>query len=136
MSSNSLSRYGLGLLAGRGAGAGLLGWMGWIHLHLWSAGYMHLHVIGPLFLVNFILAVACALGELAVPVRWLAPASAAACVLVAGTLVSLAVSINAGLSGFRDYLNGPFVWLSIWVEGAALVVVALTGVRAALAARR
>ena len=45
------------LLVGRVAGAGLLIWMGWIHLHLWSAGYKHLPSIGTLFLLNFIGAV-------------------------------------------------------------------------------
>lgn len=110
--------------------------MAWIHLHLWSAGYRHLHVIGPLFLVNFILGVGAALAEITVPDRWLALASAAACTLVAGTLALLAVSINAGLFGFHDYLNAPFVRLSIWVEGPALAVLAVTGARGALASRR
>lgn len=28
------------LVAGRILGAGLVGWMAWIHLHLWSGGYL------------------------------------------------------------------------------------------------
>jgi hypothetical protein len=107
--------------------------MGWIHLHLWSAGYMHLHLIGPLFLSNFILAVSTALALLAVPVRWLPVPSAAGCLLAGGTLALLAVSINVGLFGFQDYLDAPFVATSIWVEAAAVVVLAATAGRAAVA---
>jgi hypothetical protein len=107
--------------------------MGWIHLHLWSAGYMHLHVIGPLFLINFILAVAIALAQLGVPLRWLPMTSAAGCLLGAGTLALLAVSINIGLFGFQDYLDAPFVAMSIWVEAAAVVVLGATAGRAVVA---
>jgi hypothetical protein len=97
---------------------------------------MHLHVIGPLFLIDFILAVSMGLAELAVPGRWLAAVSAAGCLLAGGTLVLLALSINFGLFGFQDYLNGPFVAMSIWVEGAAVLVLGATAGRAAVALSR
>ena len=51
------------LLVGRVAGAGLLVWMGWIHLHLWNQGYKHLPSIGDLFLLNFIASVLLAVGR-------------------------------------------------------------------------
>ena len=107
--------------------------MGWIHLHLWSAGYRHLHVIGPLFLINFVLAVSIGFAEIAVPVRWLPAPSIAGCLLAGGTLALLAICINIGLFGFQDYLNAPFVTMSIWVEGAAVLVLGATAGRAALA---
>ena len=97
------------LLVGRVAGAGLLVWMGWIHLHLWSAGYKHLPSIGHLFLLNFIAAVVLAVGVLAVPRRYLALAAGAGALMAAGTLVSLVISINVGLLGFKDSFNAPFV---------------------------
>jgi hypothetical protein len=117
-------------MAGRVVGAGLLGWMAWIHLHLWSAGYRHLHVIGPWFLVNFVLGAAIGLAEVAAPDRWLVITSVAGCVLAGGTLALLAVSINIGLFGFHDFLNAPFVRLSLWAEGLAVLVLAATAVRA------
>jgi hypothetical protein len=119
------------LLVGRVIGAGLLAWMGWIHLHLWSEGYKHLPSIGPLFLLNFIAAVLLAVSVLAVPRRFLTLAAGAGALMAAGTLVSLAISINVGLLGFTDSYNAPFAHLSAWVEAAAAVVLAFTAVRSA-----
>jgi hypothetical protein len=120
------------LVVGRLVGAGLLAWMGWIHLHLWSDGYKHLHVVGPLFLLNFIAAVGAALAVLAAPVRWLGLSAAAGGLVAVGTLGGLAISINVGLFGFKDYLAGNFVHLSIWVESAAAVVLTAVALRATL----
>jgi hypothetical protein len=125
----------LDLIAGRLIGAGLLVWMAWIHWHLWSTGYKHLHVVGPLFLVNAVGGVLVALAVLAVPARWLSLTAAAGALMAGGTLVGLAISINSGLFGFTDYLNAPFARLSVWVESAAIVVLAAVAVRAALVGR-
>ncbi len=119
-------RTQLELLVGRLAGAGLLVWMGWIHLHLWSGGYRHLPSIGYLFLANFIASVLLALGVLVVPRHYLALVAGAGALMAAGTLVSLTISINIGLLGFTDSFNAPFVHLSIWVEAAAVVVLGAT----------
>jgi hypothetical protein len=124
------------LIVGRLAGAGLLVWMAWIHWHLWSTGYKHLHIVGPLFLVNAVGGVLMALAVLAVPWRWLSPTAAAGALMAGGTLVGLAISINVGLFGFKDYLNAPFARLSVWVESAAIVVLVAVAVRAALVGRR
>jgi hypothetical protein len=119
------------LLVGRVAGAGLLVWMGWIHLHLWSAGYKHLPSIGTLFLLNFIGAVVLAVAVLAAPRRYLAVAAGAGALMVAGTLVSLIISINVGLLGFTDSFAAPFAHQSLWVEIAALIVLVATAARSA-----
>lgn len=119
------------LLVGRAAGAGLLVWMGWIHLHLWSEAYKHLPSIGTLFLLNFIGGVVLAVGVLAVPRRYLTLAAAAGALMAAATLVCLAISINVGLFGFKDLYNAPFVHLSIVVEAAAVVVLGFTAIRSA-----
>ena len=124
------------LIVGRLAGAGLLVWMAWIHWHLWGTGYEHLHIVGPLFLVNAVGGVLMALAVLAVPWRWLSPTAAAGALMAGGTLVGLAISINVGLFGFKDYLNAPFARLSVWVESAAIVVLVAVAVRAALVGRR
>jgi hypothetical protein len=117
------------LVAGRLVGAGLLVWMGWIHLHLWNEGYKHLPSIGTLFLLNFIFSVVLAVAVILVPVRYLAVVAGAAALMVAGTLVSLVISINIGLFGFQDSYAAPFAHLSLWVEVAALVVLMATAVR-------
>jgi hypothetical protein len=126
----------LDLVIGRLVGAGLLLWMAWIHWHLWSTGYKHLHVVGPLFLVNAIGGVLMALAVLAVPSRWLSLTAAAGALMAGGTLVGLAISINVGLFGFKDFLNAPFARLSVWVESAAIAVLAVVALRAAIVGRR
>jgi hypothetical protein len=119
------------LLVGRVAGAGLLAWMGWIRLHLWNEGYRHLPSIGNLFLLNFIASVLLAVGVLVTPRRYLTVAAGAGALMAAGTLVSLAISINVGLLGFTDSYNAPFAHLSVGVEAAAAGVLAFTAVRSA-----
>ncbi len=119
------------LIIGRAAGAGLLVWMGWIHLHLWNHGYKHIPSIGDLFLFNFIAAVVLAVAVPVVPARYLTLAAGAGALMAAGTLVSLTISINVGLLGFKDSFGAPFVHLSLWVEAAATVVLAATALRSA-----
>lgn len=112
------------LAVGRIAGAGLLAWMGWIHLHLWQQGYKYLPSIGNLFLANFVGAVAVAVAVVFAARCYLALATLAGALAAAATLGSLIISINVGLFGFQDSSNAAFVHLSIWVEGAALAVLA------------
>lgn len=115
------------LWAGRTLGAGLLVWMGWIHLHLWSEGYRHVHTIGLLFMANFVAAIATAIALLAVSSRHLvAVAAASGAVLAVGTLGGLALSVNVGLFGFTDSWNAPFAHLSLGVEVAAAAVLIVT----------
>jgi len=125
----------LDLIIGRLVGAGLLVWMAWIHWHLWSSGYKHLPTVGNLFLLNAIGGVVMALAVVAVPSRWLSLTAGSGALMAAGTLVGLAISINVGLFGFQDYLGAPFAHLSVWVESAAIVVLAAVSVRSALAGR-
>src|SRR6266566_1444331 len=68
-------------LAGRLVGAGLLGTMAGIHLHLYTAGYRGIASIGPLFMLNAVLGVLAALAVLAIPRRWLGWASLAGALL-------------------------------------------------------
>lgn len=113
--------------AGRVVGAGLLVWMGWIHLHLWSEGYKHIATIGPLFMANFVVAIIVAIAVLLVPSRFLLAAVAlAGAGLALGTLGGLLVSVNFGLFGFTDSWNAPFAHLSLAVEIAASVVMLAT----------
>ena len=99
-----------------------------IHLHLWSSGYRHIHIIGPLFLVQVVLGFALAVAVVALG----APAaSAAGAGFAGGTVVGLLVSVHVGLFGFKDSLSAPYATMSLDVEIAALAVLILaTGVGA------
>jgi predicted anti-sigma-YlaC factor YlaD len=97
---------------------GLLSWDGWAHLHLWQDGYRHIPVIGPLFLVGAVNALAVAAGLLLRPSRLLGLAGAG---VEIGILAGLAVSVNFGLFGFKESLSAPFAVESILVETAAVL---------------
>jgi hypothetical protein len=114
-------------LAGRAVTAGLLIWIAVIHLHLWSSGYRHIHVIGLLFLANFIGAVVLALAVLAAPRRLLALAEVGAAALAAGTLAGLIVSVEVGLFGFKDSFSAPYAKESLVVEAVTIVAALAVG---------
>jgi hypothetical protein len=124
------------IVAGRITGAGLLAWMAWIHLHLWIDGYRHLHVVGDLFLANFVIGVGAALAVASAPRRMLPIAASAGAVLALGTLGALAISLNIGLFGFKDSLEAPFVYSSIWAESSGAVALVALAVRSGVWAYR
>jgi hypothetical protein len=95
------------------AGAGLLVWTGWIHLHLWLEGYRQLPTNGPLFLAAALGAflLAAALIVLPRPVIGLLGAG-----FLMATVGALIVSINFGLFGFRESAGASFVMLSLVIE--------------------
>jgi hypothetical protein len=100
--------------------AALLGWIGYIHLHLWLEGYRHIPVNGPLFLLDAITAFALA----AVLLAWPRPvAGLAAAGFTASTLGALLISLSVGLFGFRESIRASDVAASIVVE--AITVLAL-----------
>jgi hypothetical protein len=101
------------LLLLRLVSVGLLSGVGWVHLHLWQAGYRQIPTIGPLFL-------AAAVGTLTLAVAMLARPSRFVGLLgfgtVMGILAGLIVSINVGLFGFTESLSAPFAVESIVLE--------------------
>jgi hypothetical protein len=100
---------------------GLLSAVGWVHLHLWQAGYRHIPTIGTLFLVAAVSALAVAAGMLVRPTRLIGLSGIA---LVMSILAGLIVSINIGLFGFTESLSAPFAVESIVLELAAAVTLA------------
>jgi hypothetical protein len=98
--------------------AGLLIWVGAIHLHLWTEGYRDIPTVGPLFLADavggFVLA--------AVLLVWPRPLAG---LLGAGFMIStlggLIVSLNFGLFGFRESLGASFVIETIVLESVGAV---------------
>jgi hypothetical protein len=95
---------------------GLLGALGWVHLHLWQQGYRHIPTIGPLFLAA---AVSAALVGFCLLVRASRLVGLAGVGLSLGILAGLIVSVNVGLFGFKESLSAPFAVESILLEVAA-----------------
>ena len=94
-----------------------------IHLHLWLAGYRHIHNIGPLFLLQtvsgFVLAaILAALRMLALMV--------CGALFLAASIVALALSATVGFLGLHDDLSVPWATPSLIVEivGLGLLIAA------------
>ena len=114
------------LLLLRLASVGLLIAVGWVHLHLWQAGYRQISTIGPLFLVAGVGTPILAVAMLARPSRFVGLVGLGT---VMGILGGLIVSINVGLFGFTESLSSPFAVESIVLE--LVTAVTLTGWAAA-----
>jgi hypothetical protein len=99
----------------------LLSALGWVHLHLWQAGYRLIPSIGPLFLVAAVGTVTVAVAMLVWPSRFVALLGFGT---VMGILAGLIVSINVGLFGFTESSSAPFAVESIVLEMAAAITLA------------
>ena len=108
----------------RGIGAALLAVMGWIHLHLWLEGYRGMDWIGPAFVLNAVAGFGLALVLLVAPRPLLPWVAALGALTAAGTLAGLLVSTTVGLFGFVESTAASLWWESLWVEVAAIVVLA------------
>jgi hypothetical protein len=91
----------------------LLGWIGYIHLHLWLEGYRQIPTNGPLFLLDAVAGFVLAAGLLA----WSAPlAGLLAAGYTAATLGALLISLTVGLFGFRESISASYVAQSLTIE--------------------
>jgi hypothetical protein len=103
------------------AGAGLLGWIGYVHWYLWHLGYKDIPTDGPFFLVDAIAAVLLAVLLLAWP-RALAGLASAG--FVASTIVALVISLSVGLFGFRESISAAYVVESLVLESVGVLILA------------
>lgn len=110
------------VLAGRVVGAGLLIAAGAIHLYLYRLGYRAVPTIGPLFLLNTVVAEVAAVVTLAVPRRWLGWVSLGGAAFQAGTLGALLLSLTVGLFGFTETVQAPLIVPTIIVEATGALV--------------
>jgi hypothetical protein len=106
------------------AGAALLLGNAWIHEHLYGIGYSTVHVVGPLFRIDSVVATVVALAVLFAPGVWFALACLAGALLQLGTLAGLAASLTVGVFGFTETLDAPLLPQSVVVElvGAAVLL--------------
>lgn len=98
---------------------------GVVHLHLWAEanGYRQIPTIGPLFLMQGIVAIL--LGLAAAVTRWLVVVVATAGLLIS-TAAGLLLSIEVGLFGFKDSWVVPYARSSFVGEiaGGVLLLIA------------
>ncbi|MFL6149159.1 MAG: hypothetical protein ACJ72I_16995 [Pseudonocardiaceae bacterium] len=105
---------------------GLTGAMGWIHLQLWLGGYREVPVVGMLFLLNGIGAIALATALLVAPARLLSIAAMLAALFTAGTLAGLILSLTVGLFGVHESLQTPLVPATLIIESTGVLVLVVT----------
>ena len=103
--------------------AALLIASGAIHLHLWDIAYRHVKTLDVLFLVQVALCLLAAL-ILLVTRHLLVVLGAAA--LMAGTIVGFLLARSIGIFGFRLTFSSGLAYTVLVVEGAAVVMLALT----------
>jgi hypothetical protein len=114
-------------------GAALLLAIAGIHLYLWQQGYRDIEVIGPSFLLQAVIGVGGALLVLVAPRRLLWVAAVLGALFALGSLGALILATTVGLFGFVESTKADLWWETLWVEIAAIVVLAALTV---LAARR
>jgi hypothetical protein len=111
-----------GAVGGIVIGAAMIAASALIHLHLWIAGYKHIHLIGPAFLFQAISGLA--LAVLLVAFRRLALV-VAGLLFCAGSVLALLLSATVGFLGLHDGLGVPWAGWSLATELAGFLV--LTG---------
>ena len=90
----------------------------YVHLKEWVDGFRHVHVIGPLFLVNVVAGVVIAV--LLVTWRhWIAPFLAFG--FGASTLGGFVIAAEWGLFGDHEKWQGPYVWTAAASEAVAIL---------------
>jgi hypothetical protein len=91
----------------------------YVHLYEWLNGFRHVHVIGPLFIVNIIAGVAIAV-LLFTWKHWLAPFLALG--FGASTLGGFALATTSGgLFGDHEKWQGSYVWIAAISEAVAIL---------------
>jgi hypothetical protein len=98
--------------------AGMLTWIGYIHLHLWQEGYRQIPTNGPLFLLDALAAFVLAAALLAWP-RPLAGLLATG--FTAGTIGALLISLSVGLFGFKESISASYVVESLVIESVTVL---------------
>ena len=91
----------------------------YVHLREWLDGMRHVHVIGPLFVVNIVAGVVIAVLLLTWK-HWLAPFLAVG--FGASTLGGFAIATtSAGLFGDHEKWQGNYIWIAAAAEVVAII---------------
>jgi hypothetical protein len=103
--------------------AALLITSGAIHLHLWDIAYRHVATLGPLFLVQGIVAILMGLAILVTRNILLVAAGAALCI---GTIGGFILADTVGIFGFKLPYITTEAWTVLVVEIVAIIALAVT----------
>lgn len=114
----------LALLLGIVFGAVMVATSAVIHLHLWTIGYKHVHLIGPAFLFQAVSGLLLAIVMLGYRRLITVLAGLAFC---AGSVVALVLSATVGFLGLHDGLGVPWAGWSLTCELAGAVVLCVCG---------
>ena len=91
----------------------------YVHLYEWLNGMRHVHVIGPLFVVNIVAGVVIAV-LLVTWKHWFAPFLAFG--FGATTLAGFAIATtSAGLFGDHEKWQGSYIWVAAIAEAVTVV---------------
>ena len=90
----------------------------YVHLYEWLNGMRHVHVIGPLFVVNIVSGVVIAV-LLVTWKHWFAPFLAFG--FGASTLGGFVIAATWGLFGDHEKWQGPYVWTAAVSEAVAII---------------
>jgi hypothetical protein len=91
----------------------------YVHLYEWLNGMRHVHVIGPLFVVNIVAGVVIAV-LLVTWKHWFAPFLAFG--FGASTLAGFAIATtSAGLFGDHEKWQGSYVWVAAIAEAVTVL---------------
>jgi hypothetical protein len=89
----------------------------YVHLKEWIDGYRHVHVIGPLFVVNVVAGVVIAV----LLIAWRHWLSAFLTVgFGASTLGGFVIAAQWGLFGDHEKWQGPYIWTAAVAEAVAI----------------
>lgn len=103
--------------------AALLITSGAIHLHLWDIAYRSVATLGPLFLVQGIVAILMGLAILVTRNILLVAAGAALCI---GTIGGFILADTVGIFGFKLPYITTEAWTVLVVEIVAIIALAVT----------
>jgi hypothetical protein len=91
----------------------------YVHLYEWLNGMRHVHVIGPLFIVNIVAGVVIAV-LLFTWKHWFVPFLAFG--FGASTLGGFAIATTSGgLFGDHEKWQGPYIWIAAISEAVAII---------------
>jgi hypothetical protein len=102
----------------------LLVWSAYIHFHLWRNGYSHIPTVGPLFLVQSIVALVLGVVVMTARTTWSAIVGVG---FAASTLAGFVLSVERGLFGFKDSWSAPYAHLACALEIVTILVLATAG---------
>jgi hypothetical protein len=106
-------------------GAAMVATSAVIHLHLWLAGYRHVHLVGPLFLAQSVAGIL--LAVVLVAYRRLVVIGAGVA-YTGGSVVALLLSASVGFLGLHDGLGVPWAGWSLATELIGLLALSCAGI--------